>query len=90
MIDCDQLLYGDCTMDEVREFFRNASFDSEQYAVAAIKRHLCHSLHKQFMEAFDFTIEDMLNGRVQGNDARIRRDMIFASWNKQLGFHYFG
>ena len=63
----------------------------ECYLVAAIKKHLRTPEHREVMYKFDFSIEDMLNGRVEedSDDIVEARDKIFDDWNKTLGFDFF-
>lgn len=89
-IDCDQLLHGKCDWKQVREFFKHQAFDSEHYLVEAIKKHLLTSTETTAMHADGFSIEDMLNGRVEGEEANKHKRVIFLRWNIKLGFTYFG
>jgi hypothetical protein len=68
--------------------FKNG-FDDESYLVAAIKKHLRTSAQKIWLDDHDISIEDLLNGRVEGDLMNEVRD-IFDDWNKKLGFHSFG
>lgn len=83
LIDCDQLLYGECTWNEVRRFFMEGSFDSEKYLVAAIQRHLL--TEEQQIRLQNYTISDMLNGRTTGIDVK----SIFNEWNQKLDLVWF-
>ena len=91
-IELDQLLYDPipATPEQVHQFWRYGEFHDEQYLVAAIKRYLLTESHKQILNQYDFSIEDMLNGRV---DARkVPRNIvhsIFRDWNVWLNYDTF-
>lgn len=89
MIDCDQLLYGECTWAEVADYFKKGSFDDESYLVIAIKKHLRTPEHKNQIDINDLSVEDMLNGRFGSQKEKIVL-AIFDHWNKSLGFKCFG
>lgn len=87
LIDLDELIYGNPTMDQVRDFFQMGDFHEEHYKVMAIRRHLRTQEHRRIMFEYDFTIEDMLNGRIEYNSAAsTAADGIRGDWNAQLGF----
>ena len=83
LIDCDQLLNGECTWEEVRRFFMDGSFDSEKYLVAAIKKHLLTEDQRKRLQ--NFTISDVLNGRTVGIDTK----SILNEWDKKLDLAWF-
>jgi hypothetical protein len=72
---------------EIMEQFREG-FDDEPYLVAAIKKYLRTPEQKAIMAARDITIEDLLNGRVEGDQSIY--DSIFKEWNATLGEKIFG
>jgi hypothetical protein len=67
--------------------FKNG-FDDERYLVAAIKLHLRSPEQKRWLDANDISIEDVLNGRVEGGTPQEVLDM-FEDWNAKLGFRCF-
>lgn len=88
MIDLNDLLYGQVATTDVAEFFRHATFQEEHYLVDAIKKHLRTDAQRDWMQISAVSIEDMLNGRVNGHHQQTR--MIFEEWNDKLGFVFFG
>lgn len=90
MIDLDELLYGNPVWSEVVKFFKEGAFDEEHHEVAAIKRHLRTPEQKSWMHDNDISIEDMLNGRVEGFEAQRDTHVIFGEWNGKLGFTRYG
>ncbi len=88
VIELDELLEGHPTWEQVAQFFQHGEFHEEHYSVKAIKKHLRTEQDKLTMYGFDFTIEDMLNGRI-GGEAWDRAQEIFEKWNEKLGFKYF-
>ena len=89
-IDLQELLHGSPMWEDVVEFFRKGEFHEEHYLVAAIKRHLLTLAHRSFMHEGEFSIEDMLNGRVPGGIQTMVTNAIFEEWNEKLGFRKFG
>lgn len=98
-VELEQLLYapslysgqtGDTEIEQIRDFFRKGDWPEEHYFVLAIKKHLRTPAHKAMLEQHDISIEDMLNGRVAEQEARIAKDEIFRDWNAALGFRCFG
>ena len=92
-IDCDELLHGNPSMEQVQLFFQHGEFDSEQYSVAAIKRYLITPEQKAILNQHDVSIEDVLNGRVDEDDWKdyeTFRQALFADWNEKTGAHCFG
>lgn len=78
------------TKEELAHIFSvNFEWCQEHYLVAGIKKHLRTKKHKALMEKHDFSIEDMLNGRIEGNTAQFIASEIFEDWNKQIGHTYF-
>jgi hypothetical protein len=57
--------------------------DDEHYQVARIKAHLLTVAQKQYLYEHNVSIEDMLNGRIEG-DVSPYMDM-FRDWNTKLG-----
>lgn len=92
-LDLDTVLDGDAdlTPDELRYIFSSEfEWSDEEYLVQGIKKYLRTPYHKSVMDHFDFTIEDMLNGRVEGVRAQEEADLIFTDWNTKIGHRYFG
>jgi hypothetical protein len=87
MICLDEMLFGTPTWEQVVEFFKNGEFHEEQYDVLAIKKHLLTSEQRQTLFDLNLSIEDMLNGRIGGEQ---RVYAIFDQWNEKLGFKCFG
>jgi hypothetical protein len=79
-------LNGTPTREQVSEWFRETS-DDEHWVVEAIKKHLRTDEQKLAIALADFSIEDMLNGRVPGNSELVAA--IFADWNAKLGCQHF-
>lgn len=66
------------------------ALDREEYTVELIKRYLMpEALWALFAERH-ISIEDVLNGRVEGDDQQQLYDHIFHVWNSQLGRRAFG
>lgn len=63
-------------------------FDSEEYLVAAIKRHLLTEDQRRRLYDLRLSIEDLLNGRVEGDQGIY--DEVFDVWNAALGWKAFG
>jgi len=64
-------------------------FDTgEEYTVAAIKQHLLSEEHRKLLYDRKLSIEDLLNGRVEGDQTIY--ETIFADWNTKLGWKEFG
>ncbi len=91
MVDLEEILHGNATLAHVSAFFKaGGEFHQETYLVQVIKKHLRTEDQRKLMFEHDFTIEDMLNGRVEGEEADAEVDPIFADWNAKLGHHAFG
>jgi hypothetical protein len=90
LIELETLLHGEPTLEQVREFFRRGEFHEEHYSVAAIKRHLLTNEQKNLMVIHDLSIEDMLNGRVAGEERNAIVAGFYRVWNARLGFAHFG
>jgi hypothetical protein len=92
-VELDQLLHDagtPLTPAQVAAYFRHGEFPDEQYEVAAIKRHLLTDKHRQVMTHYDLSIEQMLNGRVEGEVPQAASYSIYHDWNRQLGYYQFG
>ncbi len=87
-IELDELLNGEPTWEQVAQFFQHGEFHEEHYTVQAIKKHLRTEQDKITMQDFDFSIEDMLNGRI-GGEGWDKAEEIFKKWNEKLGFKCF-
>jgi hypothetical protein len=61
----------------------------EEYVVPLIKKYLRTPEHKSMLDQLDITIEDMLNGRVEGAEKQEFTDALFAVWNQTLGYPHF-
>lgn len=86
-IDLDELLTGTPSWPEVVEFFRRGEWDSEEWLVLAIKKHLRTDAQRDALAKADYSIEDMLNGRTSGD---FDCQAIYDAWNEKLGFRSFG
>lgn len=77
-------------MSWTRESWSDASGcgQEEAYLVAAIKKHLLTAPQRRRLYELDLTIEDLLNGRVEG-DQSVYTEM-FSPWNDTLGWREFG
>lgn len=62
----------------------------EEYVVPLIKKYLRTDEQRQQMNAYDISIEDMLNGRVEGEEAQNFTALTFLDWNQKLGYKHFG
>lgn len=62
----------------------------EEYVVPLIKKYLRSDEQRQEMAKYDISIEDMLNGRVEGEEAHNFVALAFLDWNKKLGYLQFG
>jgi hypothetical protein len=72
---------------EIVEQFRDG-FNSEASLMQAIRLYLRTPEHKSVLDALDISIEDILNGRVEGgNPPQVKE--ILTSWNYRLGFQAF-
>jgi len=89
MIDLDHILYGEPTTQEVVAFFERGEFDSEEYQVEAIEKHLLTEEQRKLMFDHRLTIEKVLNGRYGEQEGPIVIK-IFKEWNDKLGFKLFG
>lgn len=85
----DELLTGKPTWAQVVEFWKEGEFFEEKYTVEAIKKFLRTEEDRKIMYEFDFSIEEMLNGRIYPNQDKAVHDM-FKRWNEKLGFKAFG
>ena len=90
MIDLDAILFGNVTMQELGAYFKNESFDSEEWLVKTIRKHLLTEAQRKTMFDLNFTVEDALNGRTETQDAWDAIQVIYADWNQKLGHHAFG
>jgi len=90
MIELDQLL-GDCTPEQAMEFFRKGGeFHEEHYMVSAIKKHLRSEIDRAGLSNHDISIEDALNGRVEGEEAQKFVAEMYKRWNTKIGKLTFG
>ncbi len=89
MIELEEVLEGEPTLDQLREFWKHGDFHEERYVVQAIKRHLRNPYHKEVLDDLDLSIEDCLNGRYTAEQSTQVRG-IYAQWNEKLGFPAFG
>jgi hypothetical protein len=61
----------------------------EEYVVPLIKKYLRTPEQKVQLDAADYTIEDCLNGRIEGGTPEWVYQM-YADWNAKLGAKHFG
>lgn len=85
-IDLDQLLYGDCSWEQISEFFQNGEFYEESNLVEAIEKHLLTKNQRKTLFKNKLSIEKMLNGRHTDSSVVYQ---IFDEWNKKLGVKVF-
>lgn len=82
------------TNEQRKDFLHgnDREFDREEYLVDSIRRNLLTEEQRKVMFDHNFTIEDMLNGRIAGDERREAAAEIFDAWNAELGqecfFHY--
>ena len=62
--------------------------DREEDTVGIIKQHLRTEEQRRRLAERDITIEDLLNGRVEGDQSIY--DDVFSVWNEKLGRKMFG
>jgi Trp operon repressor len=62
--------------------------DAEEHTVRIIKQHLLTPDQRAKLAARFISIEDLLNGRVEGDQGIY--DEIFSVWNAKLGRRMFG
>lgn len=79
-----------CLVPFTEEEFHLWEQADEEYVVPLIKKYLRTEAQKKEMNDFDITIEDMLNGRVAGEDAQKFVATTFMLWNARLGYKHFG
>src|SRR5437879_148722 len=63
---------------------------SESDVIPIIKKYLVTPDQRSWLGSEFISIEDMLNGRVEGDDNQTIISRIFAQWNEKLGQKYFG
>ena len=64
-------------------------YQEEHYLVSAIRRHLLTPEQRQLLFEKDISIEDCLNGRIEGGTPSFVHEM-YKAWNTTLGWHEFG
>jgi hypothetical protein len=64
--------------------------EDERYLVNAIRNHLLTEEQRQQLFQRNISIEDILNGRVQGEDSEEFSNRLFSDWNAKLGWREFG
>ena len=90
MIELDQLLSGNATMEQVAEFWKeDGEFHDERYLVQAIEKWLLTEDQRKAMFDARLTIEKMLNGEYDDKGEKVD-SAIYAEWNAKLGFKAFG
>lgn len=62
----------------------------EEYVVPLIKKYLRTPEQRAYLAAEDFSIEDMLNGRVEGDAQQNFVALTYLDWNAKLGYKCFG
>lgn len=62
----------------------------EEYVVPLIKKYLRTPEQRATMNELDISIEDMLNGRVEGEAAQAFVAETFTAWNAKIGYKQFG
>lgn len=76
-------------LDEFRKDYDEGNWE-EEYLVLFIKKYLRTPEQKALLDARDISIEDVLNGRIEGADQDGIYNMLFEDWNAKLGFRGFG
>ena len=61
----------------------------EEYTVPLIKKYLRTPEQKTMLDQLDISIEDALNGRVEGAEKQEFLHAIFTCWNQTLGYQHF-
>jgi hypothetical protein len=91
-LDLDALLFPATppAWADVVEFFRDGEFCDEPYLVQAIEKYLLTEEQRKLMFDHKLSIEKMLNGRVEGEEAQKAEEAIYAEWNAKLGFPHCG
>jgi len=87
MPNLDLILCGRPNLTELQEAFKQG-FDQEHQLVSAIKLHLVSPSDNRIIEQERSSIEDMLNGRVEGGAEWVSK--MYERWNSFLGFRCFG
>lgn len=62
----------------------------EEYVVPLIKKYLRTGEQREMLADIDCSIEDCLNGRVEGEVQQAFVAAMFADWNAKLGYKHFG
>ncbi|MDP2662042.1 MAG: hypothetical protein Q8R28_15060 [Dehalococcoidia bacterium] len=65
-------------------------FDSEAQLVEAIRGRLLTEEQRGKLYDWNLSIEDLLNGRVEGNDQDMKYAYFFDAWNAAIGRKVFG
>jgi len=89
MIELDELLNDNPEWEEVAAFFKSGEFCDECYLVEAIEIYLLTEEQRKMIFDAKMSIEKMLNGRTQPDQALIAHQ-IYDEWNEKLGFKCFG
>ena len=87
----DYFLYSDepVSDDEWKAFFCDrCCHEEERWLIVGIKKYLRTQEQREQLASMDLSLEDLLNGRYNGNQGRQVRQ-IFAAWNEKLGFQAF-
>jgi len=61
----------------------------EEYVVPLIKKYLRTGEQREMLSDVDYSIEDCLNGRVEGEAQQAFVNAMFAEWNAKLGYKHF-
>lgn len=62
----------------------------EEYVIPLIKSKLRTGAEKSMLDMLDISVEDMLNGRVEGTEKQDFVHALFDMWNQRLGYKHFG
>lgn len=68
----------------------NEAIDNEPQAIGLIKKHILTEPQRQLLFEHNMSIEDMLNGRIAGEERQAVEATIYAEWNTKLGYQAFG
>lgn len=66
------------------------AIDNEPQAIELIKKHILTEPQRQLLFDHNMSIEDMLNGRIAGEERQAVEATIYAEWNTKLGYQAFG
>jgi hypothetical protein len=89
-IGLDELLSGHPSWDQVVDFWINGEFYEERYLIEAIRKYLLTGDQYDELRKRNMSVEDILNGRIEGVENINYKYEIFRQWNRELGIDVFG